>query len=166
MLVNSIIFWAFFLVVLLPYFCILKKEAKWQNIWILIASYVFYGYEDWRMALLLLAATIIFFGLSLTLPCREGTSNTISESHRKALVTLGVILGAGMLLYFKYLNFFIEQFAALFELMGVKTNFSSFNIIVPIGISFFIINQIAYMVEVHKGNMESYFVVYVKAPFY
>ena len=59
-----------------------------------------------------------------------------------------------MLLYFKYLNFFIEQFAALFALMGLKTNFSSFHILVPIGISFFTFKLIAYVVEVYKGNME------------
>ncbi len=154
MLVNSIIFWIFFAVFLLPYFTLMRGSSKIQNLWLLAASYVFYGYADWRMALLLLAATIIFYSLSLTLPHREGTSKTISESRRKALVTLGVILGAGMLLYFKYLNFFIEQFAALFGVFGLKTNFSSFNIIVPIGISFFTFKLIAYVVEVYKGNME------------
>ena len=154
MLVNSIIFWIFFGIFLLPYFTLMRGSNKIQNLWLLAASYVFYGYADWRMALLLLAATIIFYSLSLTLPHREGTSKTISESRRKALVTLGIILGAGMLLYFKYLNFFIEQFAALFGLFGLKTNFSSFNIIVPIGISFFTFKLIAYIVEVYKGNME------------
>jgi len=154
MLVNSIIFWIFFAIFLLPYFTLMRGSSKVQNLWLLAASYVFYGYADWRMALLLLAATIIFYSLSLTLPHREGTSKTISESRRKALVTLGVILGAGMLLYFKYLNFFIEQFAALFGLFGLRTNFSSFNIIVPIGISFFTFKLIAYIVEVYKGNME------------
>ena len=154
MLVNSIIFWIFFAIFLLPYFTLMRGSNKIQNLWLLAASYVFYGYADWRMAVLLLAATIIFFGLSLALPRREGTSNTIFESHRKALVTLGIILGVGMLLYFKYLNFFIEQFAALFGLFGLKTNYSSFNIIVPIGISFFTFKLIAYIVEVYKGNME------------
>ena len=154
MLVNSIIFWIFFAVFLLPYFTLMRGSNKIQNLWLLAASYVFYGYADWRMAVLLLAATILFFCLSLALPNREGTSNTKSENRRKALVTLGIILGAGMLLYFKYLNFFIEQFAALFGLFGLQTNYSSFNIIVPIGISFFTFKLIAYVVEVYKGNME------------
>ena len=154
MLVNSIIFWIFFAFFLLPYFILMRGSNKIQNLWLLAASYIFYGYADWRMAVLLFAATIIFYSLSLTLPHREGTSNTISESRRKALVILGIILGAGMLLYFKYLNFFIEQFAALFGLFGLRTNYSSFNIIVPIGISFFTFKLIAYIVEVYKGNME------------
>lgn len=154
MLVNSIIFWIFFAVFLLPYFTLMRGSSKVQNWWLLAASYVFYGYADWRMVVLLLAATMVFYSLSLTLPRREGTSKTISESRRKALVTLGIILGAGMLLYFKYLNFFIEQFAALFGLFGLQTNFSSFNIIVPIGISFFTFKLIAYIVEVYKENLE------------
>ena len=160
MLVNSIIFWIFFAIFLIPYFTLMRGSNKIQNLWLLAASYVFYGYADWRMAVLLLAATIIFFGLSLalksptpTLPRREGDSDG-AKRHRKTLVILGIILGVGMLLYFKYLNFFIEQFAALFGLFGLRTNFSSFNIIVPIGISFFTFKLIAYVVEVYKGNME------------
>lgn len=153
MLVNSIIFWIFFTIFLLPYFTLMQGSSKVQNLWLLAASYVFYGYADWRMAILLLVATIIFFNLSLTLPRREGTFS-MSERPRKALITLGIILGAGMLLYFKYLNFFIEQFAALFGLFGLRTNYGSFNIIVPIGISFFTFKLIAYVVEVYKGNME------------
>lgn len=160
MLVNSILFWIFFAIFLLPYFTLMRGSSKIQNLWLLAASYVFYGYADWRMVVLLLAATIIFYCLSLalksptpTLPRREGDSDG-AKRRRKTLVTLGIILGAGMLLYFKYLNFFIEQFAALFGLFGLKTNFSSFNIIVPIGISFFTFKLIAYVVEVYKGNME------------
>ena len=159
MLVNSIIFWIFFAVFLLPYITLMRGSSKVQNLWLLAASYVFYGYADWRMVLLLLAATIIFYSLSLTLKSptptlpREGDSDG-AKRHRKTLVILGIILGVGMLLYFKYLNFFIEQFAALFGLFGLKTNYSSFNIIVPIGISFFTFKLIAYIVEVYKGNME------------
>lgn len=160
MLVNSIIFWCFFAVFLLPYFTLMKGRSRAQNVWLLVASYFFYGYADWRMLVLLLAATVMFFGLGLTLqspspslPQREGAS-TIKTGRRKVLLIIGILLGVGMLLYFKYLNFFIEQFAAFFALMGLKTNFSSFHILVPIGISFFTFKLIAYVVEVYKGNME------------
>ena len=204
MLVNSIIFWIFFAVFLLPYFMLMRGSSKIQNLWLLAASYVFYGYADWRMAILLLIATITFYVLGLAInkrkethlnpPCLgrtpykddyENNLNTKNTEEKgigtdkrnsqkgegvidkkslhftrytllspKTLVVLGVVLGAGMLLYFKYLNFFIEQFAALFGLFGLKTNYSSFNIIVPIGISFFTFKLIAYVVEVYKGNME------------
>ena len=166
MLVNSIIFWIFFAIFLLPYFTLMRGSSKIQNLWLLAASYVFYGYADWRMAILLLIATITFYVLGLAI---NRVSRLFVKTHQQAvrfqdsgkslltpktLAVLGVVLGAGMLLYFKYLNFFIEQFAALFGLFGLRTNYSSFNIIVPIGISFFTFKLIAYVVEVYKGNME------------
>ena len=160
MLVNSFVFWCFFAAFLLPYFTLMRGQSRVQNVWLLVASYFFYGYADWRMLVLLLAATVMFFGLGLTLqspspslPQREGAS-TIKTGRRKVLLIIGILLGVGMLLYFKYLNFFVEQFAALFALMGLKTNVSSFHILVPIGISFFTFKLIAYVVEVYKGNME------------
>lgn len=141
MLVNSIIFWAFFLAVLLPYFCILKKEAKWQNIWILIASYVFYGYADWRMVGLLLVSTLVFYYLPMM-------------KNKKLSMVVGVVLGVGMLVYFKYMNFFIDQFAATLGMMGIQTNWSSFNIVVPIGISFFTFKLMSYIIEIYRENNE------------
>lgn len=149
MLVNSIVFSVFFIIVLIPYFSIMKKNNSWQNLWILLASYFFYGYADWRMVPLLLAATIVFYILGIRIAaCRKGKGTT-----SKTLATLGVVLGICILLYFKYLNFFVEQFAALFGLMGLNTNWSTFNIIVPIGISFFTFKLISYVVEVYKGNI-------------
>lgn len=157
MLVNSIIFWIFFAVFLLPYFTLMRGSSKIQNLWLMAASYIFYGYADWSMAILLLIATITFYVLGLAI--HRVSSFRFQDSGNslltpKTLAVLGVVLGAGMLLYFKYLNFFIEQFATLFGVFGLKTNFSSFNIIVPIGISFFTFKLIAYVVEVYKGNME------------
>lgn len=141
MLVNSIIFWAFFLAVLLPYFCILRKEAKWQNIWILIASYVFYGYADWRMVGLLLVSTLVFYYLPMM-------------KNKKLSMVLGVMMGLGMLVYFKYMNFFMDQFAATLGMMGIQTNWSSFNIVVPIGISFFTFKLMSYIIEIYRENIE------------
>ena len=164
MLVNSIIFWCFFALFLLPYFILMRGSSKIQNLWLLAASYVFYGYADLHALAIIIIATMIFYGLGFAVApqCKEESVKSKEAIHithysllsPKGLLVLGVILGVGLLLYFKYLNFFIEQFAALFGLMGLKTNFSSFNIIVPIGISFFTFKLIAYIVEVYKGNME------------
>lgn len=157
MLVNSIVFWAFFLIVLIPYFSILRKSSRWQNLWVLAASYFFYGYADWRMVPLLVGATVVFYLLGIYIEDggrRKEEGDYSPNINSKALMVVGVVLGAGLLLYFKYMNFFIEQFAALFGLMGLHTNWSTFNIIVPIGISFFTFKLIAYVVEVYKGNME------------
>ena len=173
MLVNSIVFCIFFLVVLLPYFSILRKSSRWQNLWVLVASYFFYGYADWKMLGLLVGATVIFYVLALAIShsqrskvegqkqqaafkSADARSNATSSrsSEARVMMVLGVVLGAGMLLYFKYTNFFLEQFSALFNMMGLHTNWSTFKILVPIGISFFTFKLIAYVVEVYKGNME------------
>ena len=157
MLVNSIVFCAFFLVVLIPYFSILRKSSRGQNLWVLAASYFFYGYADWRMVPLLLGATVVFYALGIAtssrsraadaafkgseLPfksadarskgltagqeqqsCDQSSKFFAEQSGRaerkvqssKFLMVVGVVLGAGLLLYFKYMNFFIGQFASLF----------------------------------------------------
>ena len=149
MIINSLLFLLFFIVFLFPYF--FMKERRIQNTWILAASYVFYGWTDWRMVGLLLLATTLFYGLSLAI---DHKSSTLTLSRRKEIMILGVVLGVGMLAYFKYMNFFIEQIAATLGLFGIHTNWSSFNIIVPIGISFFTFKLISYIVEVYKVNIE------------
>ena len=175
---TSITFLCFFALFLIPYFTFMQGSSKIQNLWLLAASYVFYGYADLQALAIIIIATMIFYGLGFAVApqckvegvkCKDKSVRCKEESVRskkaihithysllspKGLLVLGVILGVGLLLYFKYLNFFIEQFASLFGLMGLKTNFSSFNIIVPIGISFFTFKLIAYIVEVYKGNME------------
>lgn len=150
MVINSLIFLLFFIIFLLPYF--VMKERKMQNAWVLMASYVFYGWTDWRMLGLLLVATIVFYGLALSLNHKYPT---LTLPRREGIMILGVFLGVGMLLYFKYMNFFIEQIAATLGLFGIYTNWSSFNIIVPIGISFFTFKLISYIIEVYKGNIET-----------
>ena len=141
MLVNSIIFWFFFLIVLIPYFSILKISSRWQNLWILAASYFFYGYADWRMVGLLFFSTLVFYCLPMM-------------KNKKLSMIIGVFVGVGMLVYFKYMNFFVEQFALLFNSLGIHTNYSSFNIIMPIGISFFTFRLMSYVIEIQRGNIE------------
>lgn len=141
MLVNSIIFWFFFLIVLIPYFSILKISSRWQNLWILAASYFFYGYADWRMVGLLFFSTLVFYCLPMM-------------KNKKLSMIIGVFVGVGMLVYFKYMNFFVEQFASLFNSLGIHTNYSSFNIIMPIGISFFTFRLMSYVIEIQRENIE------------
>lgn len=150
MVFNSFSFLIFFIVVFFAYFFVFKKTAKMQNILILLASYFFYGYADWRMLPLLLVATLLFYGLGIAI----AKNNSRNEKTASRLTTLSVVLGVGILLYFKYLNFFIGSFAALFNSFGLHTNVSSFNIIMPIGVSFFTFKLISYAVEIHRERIE------------
>lgn len=151
MLINSIVFWIFFGIILLPYYTVLRKSYKYQNLWLLLGSYFFYGWANIKMAILLLVVTVVFYFIG----------NFIAKNNRDnpkiaaRLTKLGVILGLLLLGYFKYLNFFIESFSALFRTIGFQINDSTFNIIMPIGISFFTFKLISYVVDIRKQKVEA-----------
>jgi len=150
MVVNSINFWLFFAAVLIPYFVFLRRTWRGQNIWLLFASYFFYGWADWNMIPLLAIVTIIFYWLGLEI--KKNLNENIKKSYQ--LTTIGVVLGIGVLFYFKYLGFFVQEFSSLFESFGLKTNQNTFDIIMPIGISFFTFKLISYVIEVYRENIE------------
>ena len=146
MVFNSVSFLLFFTVVFLIYWFPLKNTTKGQNIFLLLASYIFYGYADWRMLPLLIIATLIFFYLG------KAISGAKTEKQGYWLTFAGVTLGIGTLLYFKYFNFFIESFASLFNAIGLHTNLHTFNIIMPLGISFFTFRLLSYIIDIYRGN--------------
>lgn len=141
MLVNSIVFWLFFLIVLSFYFSIAKNDYNKQNWLLLCASYFFYGYVDWRMCGLLFLITILFYVFGRIV------------NRRKSIFVLSIFLGVLILGFFKYVDFFIIQFATFLGLFGVKANPVTLNVIVPIGVSFFTFKLVSYIVDVYKGKM-------------
>ena len=148
MIFNSIPFVLFFAVVFFVYWILLKKSTKAQNAFLLVASYFFYGYADWKMLPLLMAATLVFYFLGI------GIGRSKTEKSASWLTVLGVVLGVGLLLYFKYLDFFIESFSRMFESMGLHTNWHTFNIMMPLGVSFFTFRLISYVVDINRGEIE------------
>lgn len=150
MVVNSINFLLFFTVFLVGYY-ILGNAPKTKNLWLLIGSYFFYGIADWRMLLLLFSATIIFYGLGYILR-REMNKQHIKSAS--IITTLAVILGVCILLYFKYFNFFGESIATLLNALGLNTTWTTLNIVLPIGVSFFTFKFISYIIEIHREHIE------------
>lgn len=150
MVVNSLNFLFFFVIVFLVYYFPLKGNGKMQNGWLLLCSYVFYGIAAWKMIPLLLMATVLFYVIGIGI----GIYNKINEKKASLLTTAGTLLGVGFLLYFKYLNFFIESFSNFFNAIGLHTHFPTFNILMPLGISFFTFKLISYVIEVHRKHME------------
>lgn len=150
MLVNSLQFLCFFSVVFVLYW-LLRKQIKIQNWLLLIASYYFYSVANWKMCVLLMAATIVFYVIGLLIQ----KYNDNNEKAASIFTTIGVIAGVGLLLYFKYLNFFVQSFADLFNLMGLHCNPTTFNIIMPVGISFFTFKLISYVLEIRNEEIEA-----------
>ena len=112
MLFNSFEFLLFLPIVFLLYWFVFKR-LKWQNLFLVVASYVFYGWWDWRF-LILIALTTLFSYVSGRLIARyEG-----QQKRQKALSAINIVLNLSILGVFKYYNFFAENFAALFGNIG------------------------------------------------
>jgi D-alanyl-lipoteichoic acid acyltransferase DltB (MBOAT superfamily) len=145
---NSIEFVIFFAILFILYYFVLKEKTKLQNILLLIASYVFYAYANWKILPLLITSTFVFYGLGIAI------FQTESQKRKSLLSTVGIILGIGVLLYFKYTNFFITSFQSLFEKFGFQTNWHTLNILVPIGISFYTFRLLSYLIGINRGKYE------------
>lgn len=147
MVFNSVPFVLFFIVVFFIYWFPLKNSTRGQNVFLLLSSWFFYGYADWKMLPLLIIATAVFYYLG------KGIARAKTEMGSYWLTFLGVALGVGTLLYFKYFNFFIESFALLFSKFGLHTNLHTFNILMPIGISFFTFRLLSYLIDIRRGTI-------------
>ncbi|WP_059369941.1 hypothetical protein [Treponema endosymbiont of Eucomonympha sp.] len=150
MSINSIKFLLFFCIVFFIYYFPLKEKTRAQNILLLLASYIFYGIANWKMIPLLIAVTVIFYGLGILI----GKFNVPAPREATLATVLGACLGVGLLLFFKYLNFFITSFSDLFSMIGLHTNWNTFNIILPAGVSFFTFKLISYMIEIYRRHIE------------
>ena len=148
MLFNSIDFAIFFPLVFLLYWFVAQKNLKLQNALIVVASYVFYGWWDWRFLSLILFSTIIDYVVGQKLRDEE------KETKRKALLWISIIVNLGFLGFFKYYNFFLENFVSAFSLFGMQINANSLNIILPVGISFYTFQTLSYTIDVYKKKLE------------
>lgn len=146
MVFNSLVFAVFFVVVFLSYYCA-GRNNRIQNCILLISSYFFYGCANWKLLPILIVSTTIFFFLGLRIKSSE-------EKAASRLKIAGVMIGIGLLVYFKYLNFFIFSFARLFESFGLHTNWHFFNIYIPLGISFYTFKLISYVIDVEHEEIE------------
>jgi alginate O-acetyltransferase complex protein AlgI len=147
MLFNSLSFLAFMSVVLLLY--TMLRQHRRQNVLLLAASYFFYGVWDWRFVGLLGASTVLVYF------CTVGMQRSADPRKRNALMLLAISILLAVLGAFKYLNFFAESFAQLLSLFGMHAGWTTINIILPVGISFFTFQAIGYVLDVHRGKVSA-----------
>ena len=148
MVVNSLSFLLFFIVVFSVYYAPgIRQSVTRQNSWLLLTSYFFYGFVDWKMLPILLGVTVVFYWLGAQIKKEMDVNNRKKASR---YMKLGVVIGIGLLLYFKYLNFFAESVAELLRMMGFNVSWSTLNIILPVGVSFFTFKLISYVIEIKR----------------
>ncbi len=131
MLFTSLDFAIFLPIVFMLYWMVSRKKLRLQNILIICASYLFYGWWDWRFL------SLIFISSAVDFMVGRGLSRTDHPLKRKSLLALSVVINIGFLGFFKYYNFFAESFANAFTLFGSQIDASRLNIILPVGISFY-----------------------------
>jgi len=148
MLFNSIDFAIFLPVVFMLYWFITNKNLKLQNFLIVVASYFFYGWWDWRFLSLILFSTIVDYTVGLGLLKQE------NQLKRKILLLASIIVNLGFLGFFKYYNFFLDNFISAFSFFGAEIKANSLNIILPVGISFYTFQTLSYSIDVYKRKLE------------
>lgn len=147
MFFNSLDFAIFFPVVFILYWLVSQKLFL-RNLLILIASYVFYGWWDWRFLFLIVISSIVDFIVGQKLYKAENLKK------RKGLLIISLAVNLGFLVYFKYMNFFIETFVDSFRLFGKELEVSTLNIILPVGISFYTFQTLSYTIDIYRKQLE------------
>lgn len=139
--------YALFLPLVFAGYWILRSKLLWQNLFLLVASYIFYGWWDWRfLALILITSATTFL-----------TGLVIKNDHSrrsKAWLLLNLVVNLGILATFKYFNFFRDAFADILRLFGAAPDWPTLNILLPVGISFYTLQAISYSLDVYKGKVQ------------
>ncbi|MDO6439409.1 MBOAT family O-acyltransferase [Cyclobacterium sp. 1_MG-2023] len=148
MLFNSIDFAIFLPIVFLLYWFVANKNLKLQNVLLVAASYLFYGWWDWKFLSLILFSTIVDYSVGR----RLGTEK--NQTKRKALLWTSILINLGFLGFFKYYNFFLDNFITAFSFFGAEILANSLNIILPVGISFYTFQTLSYTIDVYKRKLE------------
>ena len=148
MLFNSVDFAIFLPIVFVLYWFVTNKNLKLQNLLIVIASYFFYGWWDWRFLSLILFSTLVDYTVGIRL------KNENNKTKRKMLLWTSILVNLGFLGFFKYYNFFLDNFISAFSFFGSQITANSLNIILPVGISFYTFQTLSYTIDVYKGKLE------------
>lgn len=141
---TEVIFAVFLTVVFSLYWLPLRKSLRCQNLLLLTASYIFYGWWDWRFLGLIMLTTASTFLSGLT----------ARSTHGRLVTTANIVLNIGILVAFKYFNFFSDNLQRLFGLMGWNLDWFTIDVLLPVGISFYTFQAVAYSVDVYKGRIE------------
>lgn len=157
MLFNSFQFALFLPVVFLLYWFVFdyalrgcRHQLKWQNAFVVVASYVFYGWWDWRFLLLIAFTSLCSWWCGLRI--QKGREQATSKDRKsKAWLILNVVINLLILAVFKYYDFFVNEFCHLFH---ISSEGLLIKVILPVGISFYTFQALSYTIDVYRGKME------------
>lgn len=148
MIFNSASFLVFFLLFYFIYWIINNKFSfQVRNLFIVIASYLFYGWWDWRFLSLIFFSSAVDYTIGYLLGKEE------KKRNRKLLLATSVIVNIGVLGFFKYFNFFVESFNDLLSVFSINSSLSTLEIILPVGISFYTFQTLSYTIDIYRKKL-------------
>ena len=147
MIFNSLDFGIFLPLVFLIYWG-LRKARRGQNAFLVLASYIFYGWWDWRFLFLIAASSLCDYVIGIWL------SESQEARRRKILILISLVVNLGLLGFFKYYNFFAESFEGAFSLFGASVSLGSLQWILPVGISFYTFQTLSYSIDLYRRKIE------------
>lgn len=147
-LFNTLAFAIFLPLVFMVYWIWANGGVRRRNLFIILASYVFYGWWDWRFLGLIIASSLVDYTVGILL------SSTENDRKRKLLLLISILVNLGLLGFFKYFNFFIDNVMLLLESIGVQANQTSLQIILPVGISFYTFQTLSYTIDIYRRQLE------------
>lgn len=124
------------------------RQRYWQNVVLILASYFFYGWWDWRFCLLMLASTLVDYFVGI------GLGKTTSATSRRYLLGSSLVCNLAILGTFKYFNFFVDNLRLGLSQAGIELGPATFDIILPIGISFYTFQTLSYTIDVYRRRLE------------
>lgn len=148
MFFNSSLFVIFFIIVFFLYWFVFDKKLKAQNLFLVFCSYFFYACWDWRFLFLLIFSTLLDYISGIQI------YQVNDKTKKKIWLILSVGLNLAFLGFFKYYNFFIESFANLVESIGFTPHFTTLNIILPVGISFYTFHGLSYVFDIYYERIK------------
>ncbi|OEK01625.1 acyltransferase [Roseivirga sp. 4D4] len=148
MLFNSIDFAIFLPIVFLFYWWVFKNSLRLQNALIVVSSYLFYGWWDWRFLSLIIFSTLADYLIGRRM-------GVVKDSvQRKRLLWLSISINLGFLGFFKYFNFFLDTFQSAFSFAGFEVGGTMLNVVLPVGISFYTFQTLSYTIDVYRGKLQ------------
>ena len=148
MLFNSFTFFIFLPIVFSLYWLIASKGVNYRNYFLLISSYVFYGWWDYRFLSLIIFSSLVDYIIGRMM------YSTSTKKTRLLLLLISIGTNLGLLCFFKYFNFFIESFSDMFSIFGISLNASTLRIILPVGISFYTFQTLSYTIDIYRKKLK------------
>ena len=139
----------YFCLCFFPVYLLVARRLRWRNLFILGMSYLFYGWWDWRFLILIAVTCFVDYNVA------RAIEDSVEQARKKFFLWISLASNLGVLAFFKYFNFFVGSGESILRWFGLHPSTATLSIILPVGISFYTFQSIAYVVDVYRGKIRA-----------